>query len=78
VPDYLRSKYKILFQNSTMNASEIRKYIISANGCMGKVFTIWDESRFSKFELSSVGIAIAHANYRRRTGQTLDLSMWIN
>lgn len=78
VPDELKPKYKKVFNQSTMNGNEVKELLIKTNPCMEKIFEIWSSSRFNKFELSSVGIAIAHANYRRRTGNTLDLSIWIN
>jgi hypothetical protein len=61
-----------------MNAPEVKDLLIKTNPCMEKVFETWNKSRFKNFEVSSVGIAISHANYRRRTGRTLDLSIWIN
>lgn len=78
VPDELKPKYKQIFNSSTMNGNEVKELLIKNNPCMKKIFDTWGSSRFNKFELSSVGIAIAHANYRRRTGKTLDLSIWIN
>jgi len=78
VSDELKHKYKQIFNQSTMSPDEIKELLINTNSCMKKVFDVWSNSRFKNFELSSVGIAIAHANYRRRTGITLDLSMWIN
>jgi hypothetical protein len=44
---------------------------------MENVLELWNNSPFKRFELSSVGISIAHANFRRKTGETLDLSIWI-
>ena len=78
VPEDLKPKYKKVFNQSTMNDIEIKNLLIETNPCMKKIFDTYSTSRFNKFELSSVGIAIAHANYRRRTGITLDLSIWIN
>jgi hypothetical protein len=78
VPDELKPKYKQVFNKSTMNGNEVKELLVKTNPCMSKIFEIWCSYIFNKFELSSVGIAIAHANYRRRTGITLDLSIWIN
>ena len=44
---------------------------------MNKIFHIWNQYSVNKLELTNVGIAIAHANYRRKTGNTMDLSTWI-
>lgn len=78
VADDIKPKIKQVFNQATMNANEVKELLIKTNPCLQKVFDTFTNSRFNKFELSSVGIAIAHANYRRRTGQTLDLSIWIN
>ena len=75
--DSFRPKLKQFFTSTTMNNQEIKDYIISTNSSMEKIFEVWKNSVFNKLELSSVGIAIAHANYRRKTGQTMDLSIWI-
>jgi hypothetical protein len=73
----LRPKLKQLFNTSTMSNQEVKDYIISINPSMEKIFDVWKNSVFNKLELSSVGIAIAHANYRRKTDATMDLSIWI-
>ena len=73
----IQNKLKAFFNKTTMNNQEVKDYIISINGEMEKIFTLWQDSIFKKLELSSVGVAIAHANYRRKTGKTMDLSNWI-
>ena len=73
----LHPKLKQLFNTSTMNNQEVKDYIISISPSMEKIFDVWKNSVFNKLELSSVGIAIAHANYRRKTGATMDLTEWI-
>ncbi len=78
VPDSVKPKFKQVFNQSTMEGNEVKDLLIKTNPCMEKVFETWNNSRFKNFEVSSVGIAIAHANFRRRTGRTLDLSIWIN
>lgn len=78
IPDEVRAKYMGIFNESPMSADNIKELIINTNPFMSEIFEMSDNSMFNRFELSSVGIAIAHANYRRRTGITLDLSLWIN
>jgi len=78
VTDELKPKYQQIFNQSTMSAEEVKLFLLKINPSLKQVFEIWSSSRFNKLELSSVGIAIAHANYRRRTGNTLDLKIWIN
>jgi hypothetical protein len=41
-------------------------------------FDTWDGSEMNQFTLTSVGIAIAHANIKRLVGEFANLSMWIN
>ncbi|MEO2079709.1 MULTISPECIES: LPO_1073/Vpar_1526 family protein [Leeuwenhoekiella] len=72
-----KNKLKAFFNKTTMNNNEIRKYIISIDPKMESLFDLWNNSSLKKFELSGVGISIAHANFRRKTGETLDLSIWI-
>ena len=77
IPQELQNKIKAFFDKSTMSNQEVKDKLLQIDGRMEKIFTVWKESPFNQFELSSVGIAIAHANYRRRTGETMDLSIWI-
>jgi len=41
------------------------------------LFKVWNESALHQLTLTSVGIAIAHANIRRKTNQKFDLNIWI-
>ena len=60
-----------------MNANEVKEYILSARPGLQNLFDVWNGSSMSKMTLTTVGIAIAHANFRRRTGQQLDLDVWV-
>ncbi|WP_022944816.1 LPO_1073/Vpar_1526 family protein [Pseudoalteromonas ruthenica] len=75
--DDIKQKLKQLFESSTKPANEVKNMLIDAIPEMEKVFEVWAKSPFDQFELTSVGIAIAHANYRRKIGDTMDLSLWI-
>lgn len=68
---------KAFFEETTLTPNEIKDKLINFSPKMQKIFDVWTNSYFNQFELSHVGIAIAHANYRRRTGETMDLSIWI-
>lgn len=70
-------KLKNLVERTTMPANKIKELLIQAIPAMTKIFEIWDNSPLKSLELTSVGVAIAHANYRRKTGETMDLSIWI-
>ena len=73
----VKQKFNSLFNKSTMHPLEVRKYILGIDNRMTKLFDVWQNSPFKNMELTSVGIAMAHANYRCKTGQTFDLSIWI-
>lgn len=71
-------KLKILFNQHILSNKEIEDKLIE----IGKPFLevlldVWRNSEMENMSLTSVGIAIAQANYRRKTGITLDLSIWI-
>jgi hypothetical protein len=72
-----KTKLKQLFESSTKPANEVKKMLVDTVPEMERVFEVWSNSPFDKFELTSVGIAIAHANYRRKIGESMNLSMWI-
>lgn len=61
-----------------MSNDEISFYIIRERDYMENVFKIWKESYMKNFTLTSVGIAIGHANVKRNLGEFTDLSTWIN
>lgn len=61
-----------------MSEAEVKDYLKSAHVCMERVFDVWDDSSIKNMTLTSVGIALGHANIRRITGETDDLSIWIN
>jgi hypothetical protein len=60
-----------------MNPNEVKDYIVGARPGLQKLFDAWENSQLSKMTLTTVGIAVAHANFRRRTGQQLDLDIWV-
>lgn len=68
-----------LFGRNKMSASEVRSKCVALRSYMERVFTFWDESDIHKFSLTSVGIAIGHANIKKTIGKEFaDLSIWIN
>jgi len=72
------NKLVSLHNETLMNADEIKSKIIEARRYMGRVFDIWSNSSMSRFTLTSVGIAIGHANVKKNLGEFTDLSIWIN
>ena len=70
-------KLKQLFNFSPMTDVEVKDYITGARPGLQRLFDAWENSQISKMTLTTVGIAVAHANFRRRTGQQLELSIWV-
>jgi hypothetical protein len=73
-----RAKVIALFDLGKMNDAEIRAKCIEIRPYMSSVFDTWSESAMKNFTLTSVGIAIGHANIKRLVGEFADLSIWIN
>lgn len=71
------TKLKQYFNKTTKPQNEVKDMLLESLPKFEKVFDVWNKSSFNQLELTSVGIAIAHANYRRKTGDTMDLSIWI-
>jgi len=61
-----------------MNGDEIREKCIEIRPYMAGLFQVWSESAMKHFTLTSVGIAIGHANIKRLVGEFSNLSIWIN
>ena len=73
----IQKKLKALFNKTTMSQGEVKTILENLDDKMKKIFEVWNDSYFKNFDLSSMGIAIAHANYRRKTNETMNLSIWI-
>lgn len=73
-----RTKITALFNMNKMNHDEIRKKCIEIKPYMAGLFEKWSGSAMKNFTLTSVGIAIGHANIKRLVGEFADLSIWIN
>ncbi|MDC5776672.1 hypothetical protein OPW41_13155 [Vibrio europaeus] len=77
IAEDVKLKLKNLFESSTKPVHEVKSMLVADIPEFKKIFEVWEGSPFDQFELTSVGIAIAHANYRRRVGDTMNLSIWI-
>lgn len=78
VPTEERAKIIQLFHHGKMNDDEIKDKILEIRPYMENVLDAWDNSLMSQFSLTSVGIAIGHANLKRLIGEFANLSIWIN
>lgn len=73
-----RTKLLELFDLNKMDDSEIREKCIEIRPYMKDLIDKWTNTNLQNLELSSVGIAIGHANIKRIIGNFADLSIWIN
>jgi hypothetical protein len=73
-----RAKILELFNFGKMSEPEIREKLITIRPYMTEVFETWTNSPMQTFTLTSVGMAIGHANIKRLTGEFASLSLWIN
>lgn len=69
---------KELFNRNKMSHNEIKAKIIEIRPYMSNFYDIWEKTPMNKFQLTSVGIAIGHANIKKTDGEFTDLSIWIN
>ena len=73
-----RAKIVALFDVGKMSHAEIREKCISIRPFMESVFDTWSDSPMKSFTMTSVGMAIGHANIKRLVGEFASLSIWIN
>jgi hypothetical protein len=73
-----RAKITPLFNVGKMSEVEIRDKCVEIRPYMSQLFDVWANSMLKQFTLTSVGIAIGHANIKRLAGEFADLSIWIN
>lgn len=71
-------KLETLFNDNLFPDTEVKtKTEKITDGFMTNVFDVWKNSPMKSMTLTTVGISIAQANFRRKTGITLDLGIWI-
>ena len=73
-----RSKIKTLFDDYKMTENEIREICIGLRPYMSALFKAWSDSPMKNLTLTSVGIAIGHANIKKIDGEFGNLAIWIN
>lgn len=72
------SQIETFWKKYLMTDEEIKKDLIDKNNNMAVLYEIWESSPMKNMTLTSVGIAIAHAYTRSKTGESDDLRIWIN
>jgi hypothetical protein len=78
IPAEDRIQVRALFDLEKMSDLEIKDKCIEIRPYMSSLFETWSESAMKNFTLTSVGIAIGHANIKRLVGEFANLSIWIN
>ena len=73
-----RAKITSLFEQGLMSNEEVKTKCVSIRPYMEQIFSTWASSSMQNFNLTSVGIAIGHANVKRLVGEFANLSIWIN
>jgi hypothetical protein len=73
-----RVKIQTLFDFDKMTDAEIRVKLIEIRPYMADILDAWTNSPMNFFTLTSVGMAIGHANIKRFAGEFSNLSAWIN
>jgi hypothetical protein len=72
------NKLVSLTMECLMSQEEAKKFVIGRRGYMERLFDVWETSSIKHFTLTSVGIAIGHANVKKNVGEFTNLSIWIN
>lgn len=68
-----------LFHLERMSHDEVKEICVKLRPYMDGIFACWDDSMMKRFSLTSVGIAIGHANVKRFLKRNFgDLNIWIN
>ena len=78
ISDSDKATLKNLFSKNVMSDQELQAKCISIRSYMSELFDAWQKSGLQRFFLTSVGIALGHANIKRMTGEFADLRVWIN
>jgi hypothetical protein len=67
-----------LYDSTLMGYAEIKELLLNLCPYMENVFDVWHGSSMKNVNLTSVGIAIAHANTKKQCGEFGNLSSWMN
>ena len=69
---------KNLFAEGSLDHQEVRSKVLAAAPSLESLLDKWGASTLKNFNLTSVGMAIGHANIKRYAGEFAPLSIWIN
>lgn len=76
--DELCARVKELQNSNTLSSKEIKEYLISLDPKIKKILEVWERTTLKMMTLTSVGIALAHANIKRKINEEFDLPIWIS
>lgn len=68
---------KDLQNENLLSKYEVKDILFNINYNFKKLIEIWDTSGLGRLQLTTVGIALAHANIKKTIGIDLDLGVWI-
>lgn len=71
------SKIMQFFNKGLMSEAEVKSCLIELQPKLEHLFTMWTSTNLSKFNLTTVGIALAQANCRHKCDVRFDLSTWV-
>ncbi|WP_157097535.1 LPO_1073/Vpar_1526 family protein [Photobacterium sp. J15] len=68
-----------LLESTTMSLDETKDYLLSNHPQLSNLIECWedDEGPLNKFELTPVGIALAIANIKNKTGISMGFEIWV-
>lgn len=72
-----REKLTQLQNSKVMSSDEIKTFLSSTQSQMPHLFDLWNSTPMKNMTLTSVGIAVAHANIQKQIGEKFDLSIWL-
>lgn len=72
------TKLLLLFDAYKLSPSQVKDKVIQIRPFMAEVFDTWAKTSMQSFTLTSVGMAIGHANIKRFAGEFAKLEIWIN
>ena len=72
------TKIEGFWKKYLISDEELKKDLVNKNESMAIIYDVWENSPMKNMRLTSVGIAIAHAYTHSKTGDSDDLSIWIN
>lgn len=72
-----KSKLKVFEDGHLLDVAGVEGDLVQARSWLRELFDVWQHAAIKNLTLTSVGIALAHANVRRKTGANFDLGIWI-